>query len=168
MPRRSSSGRSGGGYGRSYGGGGYRTSSYSRPSSSSPRYSNSSTNQRTAMPHTSHQNTMPINQQRGMGLGGTLATGMAFGGGSAIGHTLMGGLMGNRGGYYGEVTPAQSSEVDSYKQQSQQVQQQQEINKNPCTEFAQRFVECLKTNSDDISKCQNIMEDLKMCEKFIS
>lgn len=167
MPRRSSSGgRSRGFGGRPGGGGYYRTSSYGSRPSSSPRYS--STTSRTAVPN-SHQTTMPINPQRGMGLGGALAAGMAFGGGSAIGHSLIGGLMGHRGGSVGgEVASTPNSaqiETGTSSQQQMQQEAQQQQNRNPCYEYGQRFVDCLKDNSNDISRCQNIFDDMKMCEK---
>jgi len=158
MPRRSSSGRSGG-YGRSTGGG-YRSYNTGR-ASPRPNYSNTRTTQSTTTPQ-SQRTSMPFVPQRGIGLGGAMATGMAFGGGSAIGHSIIGGLMGNRGGH-GEMANTQNSQntqIDPYSSS-----QQQEINKNPCFELGQKFIECLKENQSEISKCQNIMTDLNYCQK---
>jgi hypothetical protein len=101
-----------------------------------------------------------------MGLGGALAAGMAFGGGSAIGHTLIGGLMGHRGGGYGGqmTTGSQNlSPVEANTPSEQQIQQ--EAQKNPCFEFGQRFINCLKEQTNDIARCQNIFDDLKNCER---
>jgi hypothetical protein len=167
MPRRSSSGGRSRGYGGGPTRGGYYRTSSSSSRPSSPRYASSSSSQRTAVPN-SHQTTMPINPQRGMGLGGALAAGMAFGGGSAIGHTLVGGLMGHRGaGPGGEVPSLQNSgQVEAGSSNQQQVQEElQQQKRNPCFEYGQRFVDCLKDNANDISRCQNVFDDLKMCER---
>ena len=94
-----------------------------------------------------------------------MATGMAFGGGSAIGHSVIGGLMGNRGGN-GEMANTQNpqnTQIDPYSTSQQTAQQ--EINKNPCFDFGQKFIECLKENQSEISKCQIIMNDLNYCQK---
>ena len=179
MPRRGSSGgrsggyggygggygRSGGGYGRTSGGA-YRTYSSSRPSSTGPKNTSYQSSQRTAQPNQAHQTTIPVNPQRGMGLGGALATGMAFGGGSAIGHSLIGGLMGSRGG--GHTVDGGSQNLSSGEVTSPSEQQiQQEAMKNPCFDFGQKFVTCLKEYSNDIARCQNIFDDMKNCERIL-
>jgi len=174
MPRRGSSGGRSGGYGAGYGrssggygrtsGGAYRTYSSSRPSSTASKNTSYQSSQRTGQQ--AHQTTIPINPQRGMGLGGALATGMAFGGGSAIGHSLIGGLIGSRGGGHSVETGSQnlsSGEVTSPSEQKIE----QEAMKNPCLDFGQKFVTCLKEYSNDIARCQNIFDDLQNCERSI-
>jgi hypothetical protein len=167
MPRRSGGGRSGGGFrgsggglGRS-GGGGYRNYSTSRSSSSGPRYSRP-VNQ----PHTT---TMPM-QRPGMGLGSALATGVAFGSGAALAHNIVGGMMGHRTGHEGLVEPAYNTsqpmtgEQNNMTEMNEQ-QAKSEPQQNPCMDFSTKFVQCLQANSNDIYKCQNIFDDLKVCER---
>jgi hypothetical protein len=164
MPRsRGRSGRSGGFGGRSYGG-----RSYSRSSSAgrAPGYNAyRSGAYATSPPRSSPYQTRPM--QAG-GLGSAVATGMAFGGGSAIAHHAIGSMLG-RGPYgpreegerIGNVpttNPTESAEISQSTQNTQ-------MNTNPCFELNTKFVDCLKISSDNISKCQTVFNDLLSCEK---
>ena len=106
MPRRSG----GGGGGRS--GGGFRSSGSSfRGTSSSPYRSSGyrpstpqtrSTAMARPMPTRSSQYQSSAARPQGMGLGSMMATGMAFGAGSAIAHQAIGGMFGHHyGGGHG-------------------------------------------------------------------
>jgi hypothetical protein len=167
MPRSGGrSGRSGGGFGgRSYGG-----RSYSRSSSAgrTPGYNAyRSGAYATSPPRSSPYQSRPLTQTGG-GLGSAVATGMAFGGGSALAHHAVGSLLG-RGPYASgqelvrtqEVSSVTPSESGNMTQNSQNTQMQT----NPCLSLNTKFVECLSISKDDISKCQTIFNDLISCEK---
>ena len=103
------------------------------------------------------------------GIMGTVATGMAFGAGSEVGHQAVRSLMG--GGGHGGHAPAQEApQQQQYMEQPaqqqyaapQQMQQQQE---NPCQRFNLSFVQCIKTNANEVSLCQQYMDMLTQCEK---
>jgi len=190
MPRSSgrSSGRSGGGGFRS-GGGGFsrgpsRSYSTGRSSSSGSNYRQAGTTRNmygSGTTSSSNPNVTNLSSQRpgmgGMGLGSAVATGMALGGGSAIGHALVGSMFGR--GYNGAYEGARPMEAmgqpgdltQSGQGQSQAMTQeefnQQQMKANPCFEFNTKFIECLKNNQQDISKCQNIFDDLISCEKSL-
>ena len=90
---------------RSFGG---RSNSRGRSSSSGPSsrsYGSSSGSSYQAKPQPSFTQQTP-SQRPGMfgggGLGSTMATGMAFGGGSAIGHSVVGSMMGGREGHHSQ------------------------------------------------------------------
>mgnify|MGYP002149153504 CR=1 FL=1 len=159
MPR--SSGRSGGG--RSYGGG-----SYSR--SSSPRSSGYSANRSgayTTSPPTSSPYQRPISPVGTGGLGSTIAHGMAFGGGSALAHHAIGSMLG-RGSYAPreEVTRTEASSMTPTESgEMTQTPQNTQMQTNPCMDLNTKFIDCLKVNKDDISKCQSIFNDILSCEK---
>jgi len=139
-----------------------RSSSSSRSRSSSygsrNSYSRSPQPQR-SVPQRSYQQTMPVQQKPGMmgGLGSTIMTGMAFGAGSEIAHQAVRGVMG--GGSHGGVQQA-PQDYPQEQQQQEPIQQQ-----NPCMNYNMKFVECLKSNGNDISDCQNFFNDLKQCEQ---
>ena len=163
MPRRSS-GRSGG-YRGSYGSRSYsmnrstpRGSTYSSYSSA-PKY--------TGQSRTSTGSTLPT-QRPGIGLGSALATGMAFGGGSAIAHNVVRSMMGGGGGYYPTEStqtggPVESVNNDPYQAESQK----QDTQKYPCYDYNVKFVDCLKMNENDISKCQKGFDELRYCERSL-
>merc|ERR1712156_618424 len=103
-------------------------------------------------------------------MGGTMATGMAFGAGSEIAHqgvrAMMGGGSGHgSGGHEGGHEPAQQQvqyaqqpvEYGGQQAMEQPVQQQQE---NPCMTFNQSLITCLQQNRGEISMCQNYMDML--------
>lgn len=110
----------------------------------------------------------------GGGLGSALATGMAMGAGSAIAHEAIRGVMGSGSGHGGQqqMAPQEGAGYAQPQQQqqmmmgeegqfaSQQVQQQ-----NPCMNFNQYLLSCLKENSGSISVCQANMDLLSQCEK---
>ena len=136
-----------------------RTPSYGR--ASSPNTS-SARPQATQRPVQTAQATPPMQSSGGGmlgGIGSTIVQGMAFGGGSEIGHQVVRSMMGgsSHGNHQGEN---QNAPV----QQNQQQQQQTTQNENPCSGFNMKFVECLKTSNNEISSCQSIFNDLKLCQ----
>lgn len=98
-------------------------------------------------------------QSRGMGLGGILAQGMAFGAGSEMAHSAIRGMSGGHG--YEQQPVVQQSMDQQYDQGQQQQQQQQ----NYCQYENEKFIQCLKANNDSIKECQPFFEMLKQCEK---
>ena len=74
----------------------------------------------------------------------TVATGMALGAGSEVGHQAVRSMMGGGGGHGGHSEPAQAEGGQAQSQgyaepQQQQMQQQQ----NPCMGFNQNLLTCL-------------------------
>lgn len=100
----------------------------------------------------------PVRTGGGMfsGLGGMFLGGMALGSGSEIGHRAMNSMMG--GG---------RDQVQPYESQAQQEGAQTYNQQNPCQTENEKFIECIKNNSDSISICQNYLDDVKSCEKRI-
>ena len=102
------------------------------------------------------------------GLGGALATGMAMGAGSEIAHQAIRGIMGSGSSGHGQAptqqqaAPQQMDGQVMYAQPQQQVQQQQQ---NPCMNFNQYLISCLKDNQGSIAMCQANMDMLTQCEK---
>jgi hypothetical protein len=92
------------------------------------------------------------------GIGSTIVQGMAFGGGSEIGHQVVRSMMG------GSSHGSQPTENQNAQVQQQQQPQQTQQNQNPCSGFNMKFVECLKTSNNDISACQSTFNDLKLCQ----
>ena len=106
----------------------------------------------------------------GGGLGQTMATGMAFGAGSAIAHQAIGGLMGGRGGSEGGHTgdaPAQGGVAPSGEVAygSDQPMTQEASFDNPCMSFNQALLQCLQTNNESIGMCQTDMNMVVQCER---
>ena len=112
----------------------------------------------------------------GNGLGSMLMTGAALGAGSAVGHAVVGGLMG--GGGHGHGAQSQGGYAEPMQQQQQQQMaapeyaaqdqmnaQQQQAQQNPCMAYTQYFLACLKQNADNINMCQMKMDMLSQCEK---
>ena len=98
------------------------------------------------------------------GLGGALATGMAVGAGSEIAHQAIRGIMGSGSSGHApaqQQAPAQGAPVQYAQPGTYQAQQQQ----NPCMDFNQSFLSCLKTYSNEINMCQHNMDSLMQCEK---
>jgi hypothetical protein len=156
MPR--SSGRSGGG--RSYGGGSYSGSSSPRSSA----YSAYRSGTYITSPPTYQRQVSPVGTG---GLGSTIAHGMAFGGGSALAHHAIGSMLG-RGPYASEeVTRTQESSSVTQTESGEMTQSQQntQFKTNPCIDVNTKFIDCLKVNKDDISKCQSTFNDVLSCEK---
>ena len=111
----------------------------------------------------------------GSGLGGALATGMAMGAGSAIAHEAIRGVMGS-GGHGGQqqMAPPQGGAGYAEPQQQQQMMAQdgqfggeqiQQQQQNPCMNFNQYLLSCLKDNTGNIGLCQANMDLLTQCEK---
>ena len=156
MPRQGrSSGRSSGF--------GARSSSSSSRSASPNNYSRPQQTQ----PVFNAQSRPPIQAPSGggmmSGIGGTIVQGMAFGGGSEIGHQAVRAMMG--GGSHG--APQQSPQNVEQNPQQQQQQQNTQQKNNPCSEYNFKFVDCLKINDNNISSCQSLFDDLKSCERSL-
>ena len=148
----------------------YGSGSNSRSNSGSRQNNQSYQSQRPQQPTQSRpQTTAPMQSGGGMmsGLGGMVMTGMAFGGGSAIGHSVVKSMMG--GGESKENLPQQNN------QQPQQIQEVENSNVNqntqqkphPCQEFNMKFVDCLKFNDNNIANCQSYFDQMKSCEKSL-
>jgi hypothetical protein len=136
-------------------GGGRSSGRSSSPNRSS--YNTRSTAQATRPPVS---NTPPMQGQSGGmlgGIGSTIMTGMAFGGGSAIGHSVVGSMMG--GGRQHDQKDQMPVEGNNNTNTQQNV--------SPCQSFNLKFVECLKMSNNEISQCQSIFDDLKICEKSL-
>jgi hypothetical protein len=156
MPRQSS--RSGG---RSSGFSSARSPSYGR--ATSPNTS-SARPQATQQPAYTPQQTPPMQSSGGgmmSGLGSTIVQGVAFGGGSEVGRQVVRSMMGGSSNEPRESAPVENKSQPIENQQ--QVQQTQQ-NQNPCQGFNLKFIECLKTNNNDISSCQSVFNDLKLCQ----
>ena len=103
------------------------------------------------------------------GMGGMMASGMALGAGSAVGHMAVNSLMG--GGGHGSGGQQQQQEGGQGQMQQQQEggqQMQQDYGQqqeNPCQGFNMNFISCLKSSSNDIGMCQEYMNMLQQCEK---
>ncbi len=165
MPRGS---RGGGARGRSGGfGGGARGFSGGYRGTSSRGYQGQGTTGRYSTsgafskPSSPKYNT--IQSQRpgmGLGLGSALATGMAFGGGSAIAHHALGRMFGQPYQSYPQQGGPQN---ELSRENTNQLEQQYKA--NPCFEYDSKFLDCLKDNKDDISKCQVFFNDMVKCQK---
>lgn len=139
---------------RSYG-------SYSRPSG----FSTSSSQFR---PQTTYSPTPPVRSPGilgGAGIGSTIAQGMAFGGGSEIGHQFTRSMLGGHSGQMVNNQPPIDQLQTGGNVPSQQQQQELQKQRNPCLEYNYKFIECLKGSENDIAKCQNMFDELKACEK---
>lgn len=154
------------GGGRSSGGrsGSSRSSSYGSNTSRSSSMGAGNRTQQAKQP--TPTSTQPPMQQGGGsmlgGIGSTIVTGMAFGGGSEIGHQVVRSMMGGKE-QHGEPVQQQPQQQQPMENQQQQPQQKQ----NPCFGYNTRFIDCLKTNDNSISHCQSLFDDLKSCEKSL-
>ncbi|KAG7397148.1 hypothetical protein PHYBOEH_001197 [Phytophthora boehmeriae] len=92
------------------------------------------------------------------GLMGTVAQGMAFGTGSAIAHRAVGAVAGSMSG--GSDAP-QHQEAAPVQQDYQAAQPPQQ---NQCGADQKAFLECLNSNSNDISSCQFYLDQFKQCQ----
>jgi len=151
MPRSGSSRGRSSGYGRSGG----TSRNYSRNNTG---YGSTSSFKSRAAPSSPRYNTIQRPSQ-GMGLGGMLASGLAFGSGSALAHSALSGVFG-RSSAHGY--PAEQANPNN---QSSQNNLDDEIKSNPCYEFNWKFIDCLKVNESDISKCQTLFGDMMSCQK---
>lgn len=91
------------------------------------------------------------------GLMSTVAQGMAFGTGSAIAHRAVGAVANS---FSGSDAPQEAAPA---MQQHEPVQQQQQ--QNVCGNDQRAFLECLNTNSNDISSCQFFLDQFKQCQQ---
>ena len=104
------------------------------------------------------------------GMGGMLASGMALGAGSAVGHAVVGSMLGGGGGH-GQQQMNQGGGEQMQQQQQQyapqegQFAQQEQIQEQPCQSFNMNFIQCLKSSSNEIGLCQDYMNMLQQCEK---
>ncbi|GMF13121.1 unnamed protein product [Phytophthora lilii] len=92
------------------------------------------------------------------GLMGTVAQGMAFGTGSAIAHRAVGAVAGSLSG--GSDAPQQQEAAPA----PQDYQAAQPPQQNQCGADQKAFLECLNTNSNDISSCQFYLDQFKQCQ----
>ena len=100
----------------------------------------------------------------GGGLGSTLATGMAFGAGSEIAHQAVRGMMGSGSGHQESAPAHQEAAPPATYQQEAGAPPVAQPQYNPCMEFNQNLLTCMKQNSESIGSCQNYMSMLKQCE----
>ncbi|KAF5942704.1 hypothetical protein HYC85_020346 [Camellia sinensis] len=153
MARGSSGGRSGGSSGGGSGGWGW---SKSAPSASGGSLRNPQKQDAPARPPAPAPAPAPATAQgesaKG-GLGASVADGMAFGGGNAIGHRAADAVIGPRvfrhevvGSLVPSVAPV-SADSDT------------------CGGQSKSFIDCLNYNASDISKCQLYMDMLCECHK---
>ncbi|CAI5741113.1 unnamed protein product [Peronospora destructor] len=91
------------------------------------------------------------------GLMNTMAQGMAFGTGSAVAHRAVGAVAGSFSG--SSNAPQQQQEFASTSHEAAQPPQQ-----NECGADQKAFLECLNSNSNDISSCQFFLDQFKECQ----
>ncbi|KAG7385811.1 hypothetical protein PHYPSEUDO_001056 [Phytophthora pseudosyringae] len=95
------------------------------------------------------------------GLMSTVAQGMAFGTGSAIAHRAVGAVAGSFSGGSDSSDASQQQEAASAPQDHQAAQPPQQ---NQCGADQKAFLECLNSNSNDISSCQFYLDQFKQCQ----
>ena len=88
----------------------------------------------------------------------TIATGMALGAGSEVGHQAVRAMIGGGSGHGSQ--PAQQEPAQQQYQQQQPVYDQ-----GPCYKINQTLMSCLQNNREDMSMCQNYMNTLSQCER---
>jgi hypothetical protein len=86
------------------------------------------------------------------GMGGAIAEGMAFGGGSAVAHRAVDAVMGPRTIHH---------EVTQITQPGAGPSQEPDV----CVNQTKAFKDCLKANANDIGKCQIYVDMLNECRK---
>ncbi|THG23813.1 coiled-coil-helix-coiled-coil-helix domain-containing protein 10, mitochondrial-like [Camellia sinensis] len=153
MARGSSGGRSGGSSGGGSGGWGW---SKSAPSASGGSLRNPQKRDAPARPPAPAPAPAPATAQgesaKG-GLGASVADGMAFGGGNAIGHRAADAVIGPRV-FRHEVVGSSVPSVAPVSADS-----------DTCGGQSKSFIDCLNYNASDISKCQFYMDMLCECHK---
>jgi hypothetical protein len=166
MPRRSSGRSSGYGRSRGFSGGRSYSSSRSPNYSKSPNYKSTNYSKPSSQPYTSQVQSRNLG---GMGLGSMMATGMALGGGSALGHHIVGSMLGGHG--RAQYSPSEqlntSGPLENVENQPVQTENQIKQNENPCMGYNNKFIECLKDNPENISRCQVYFDDMITCEKSL-
>lgn len=128
MPRRSSSGYRGFGFGRSSGAP-HRSAAASAP----PRYS------------------APSQPGLMSGLGGVMLQGMAFGAGSEVAHQAVRGVLGANQGY--------AHTQGDHRNYGEAMRQ------DPCSAQNSDFMQCLQSNPDQITVCQDYLDLYKQCRQ---
>ncbi|XP_019165115.1 PREDICTED: uncharacterized protein C6C3.02c-like [Ipomoea nil] len=88
----------------------------------------------------------------GLGIGSTIAQGMAFGTGSAVAHRAVDAVMGPRTIQH-ETIPAQASPPNSLS------------GSDACSLQTKAFQDCLNSYGSDITKCQFYMDMLSECRR---
>ncbi|KAG0625461.1 hypothetical protein M758_2G057400 [Ceratodon purpureus] len=91
------------------------------------------------------------------GMGGAIAEGMAFGGGSAVAHRAVDAVMGPRTIHHEVTQITQTTSSGGGAGQSQEA--------DVCVNQAKAFKDCLKANANDIGKCQFYVDMLNECRK---
>lgn len=93
------------------------------------------------------------------GMAGTIAQGVAFGTGSAVAHRAVDAVMGPRTNQpeHEQVSPNGTSSSSSLQDSSS--------SQDACVNQFKAFQDCLRANSNDISKCQYYVDMLHECRK---
>ncbi|KAI9916182.1 hypothetical protein PsorP6_018029 [Peronosclerospora sorghi] len=130
-----------------------------------PRRAPAPTQQRRPAPPPTHTQASPApahpsSSSGGMmsGLMSTVAQGMAFGTGSAIAHRAVGAVAGSFSGSSDASHP--QPEAAPALQESRAVQPPE----TQCGADQKAFLECLNSNSNDISSCQFYLDQFKQCQ----
>lgn len=117
---------------RSFGGGRSNSRGSSGQHSSTFGSSTGPSHQARAQPSSTHQQTTierPIGGMFPNGMGRAVATGMAFGGGSEIGHSISKSMMGGNEVQHSQTHyPSQQNQTESVNQLSESVNQQLKVN----------------------------------------
>ena len=95
-----------------------------------------------------------------------MASGFAFGAGSAVAHHAVGSLLGGRSSN-SESTPAQQAAPagsQAYGGSEQSTYASQE-HVNPCQTFNMALLQCLQSNNNQIGICQSSMDQMVQCER---
>ena len=82
------------------------------------------------------------------GIGGMVAQGMAFGTGSAIAHRAVGAV------------------ASSFGSSGESEAPQAPVQQNPCLKNEGEFLQCLRTNNNDIAACQFYFDSLNECQRM--
>ncbi|GAB9476898.1 hypothetical protein Gpo141_00013956 [Globisporangium polare] len=90
------------------------------------------------------------------GLMGTVASGMAFGTGSAIAHRAVGAVAGSFGG---------SSDAEHQEEPVAQAAEQAQPQAQVCFRDQKAFLDCLNVNQNDISSCQFYLDQFNQCKQ---
>jgi len=96
----------------------------------------------------------------GGGLGSAIATGMAFGVGSGLGHAAAGSMIDAVSGSGDNEDGVMYDEYDNNGQQ--QMQQQQD--EHPCVKYWEQFQTCMNMNAEDIGGCQRFYDNFGRCQ----
>lgn len=88
----------------------------------------------------------------------------SFGGNTMV-HNAIGPLLGGNKYYSTDIQPFGRIRVDD-SEPIERVNSNIQVAKydNPCLEPNMKFVDCLRENNNDLTKCQNLYDDLKVCE----